>query len=74
MEECKLRAANGVEGVECDAEACVYWRLVEQLDLPDDDQERSGCAIQHFELLEGADKGVTRWLLSVKQRIEDDGR
>jgi hypothetical protein len=74
MEECKLRAANGTEGVECDAEACVYWRLVEQLDLPDDDRDRSGCAIQHFELLGGADKGVATWLLSVKERLECGGR
>jgi hypothetical protein len=70
MDECKLRAANGVRGVECDGERCTYWRLVDQLDLPLAGDDRSGCAIQYFELLDGERTGVAQWLLSVKERLE----
>ena len=70
MDECQLRAVNEVHGVECDGETCTYWRLVEHLDLPAGSQDRSGCAIQHFELLDDGNTGVAEWLLSVKERIE----
>jgi hypothetical protein len=70
MDECRLRQANEIQGVECDAERCVYWRLIDQLDLPAGYEDRSGCAIQHFALLENEDSAVAKWLLSVKERIE----
>jgi hypothetical protein len=70
MDECKLRAANEIHGVDCDAERCVYWRVVEAAGIPVSDEGSAGCAIQYFELLEGEDAGVARWLLSVKDRIE----
>lgn len=70
MDECGLRAANELHGVECDGARCTYWRLVDHLDLPAGDEDRSGCAIQHFGLLHGEKAGVAKWLLSVKERIE----
>lgn len=70
MDECKLRVANEIHGVECDGQGCMYWRIVEQLDIPVVAEGRTGCAIQYFELLEGDDAGIAQWLLSVKDRIE----
>jgi hypothetical protein len=70
-DSCKLRAANGVPGVLCDGAACVYWRLVEHLDLMEG-VDAQGCAIQAFELLDRGGE-VARWLLSVKQRVESQG-
>jgi hypothetical protein len=70
MDECKLRAANEIHGVECDGEWCTYWRLVDQLDVPVASEARSGCAIQYFRLLDGESAGVAQWLLSVKERLE----
>ena len=70
MDECKLRAANGVPDVTCDGKGCTYWRLVDQLDLTADDGDRSGCAIQHFALLAGENTCIATWLLSVKERVE----
>ncbi|MCE5202880.1 MAG: hypothetical protein LLG24_01480 [Actinomycetia bacterium] len=69
MSECKLRAACGHHGIPCDEGGCVYWRVVEQLDLGV--RESDGCAIQYFELLEG-ERGqqLAQWLLSVKERVE----
>ncbi len=63
---CKLRAAVTGTLTHCDGEACTYWRLVEHLGVTED---ASGCAVQHFELLEGGEH-VAVWLLSVKRRIE----
>jgi hypothetical protein len=68
MPECLLRAANGLPGVECDGEECVYWRLVEQLDV-DEVPVPQQCAIQHFRLLEGG-ADIAEWLLSVKLRMD----
>jgi hypothetical protein len=70
MDECQLRAANDIHGVECDGERCTYWRLVDHLDVPVVSEARSGCAIQYFELLDGESAGVAQWLLSVKERLE----
>lgn len=64
-EPCKLRAAVGIH-THCDEETCVYWRAVDHLDV---DSEGAGCAIEHFQLLEGGEE-VATWLLSVKSRIE----
>jgi len=70
MPECALKAANGQPGVGCDGQECVYWRLVEQLDLSAEPLPEQ-CAIQHFSLLDGG-SGVAVWLLSVKLRVEGD--
>lgn len=64
--ECKLRAANGAPGIPCDAEECVFWRAVEHLGV---EARSDGCAIQHFQLLDGGED-VAAWLLSVKDRLE----
>ena len=70
MPQCELKAANGMLGVTCDERECVYWRLVEQLDLSAEPLPEQ-CAIQHFSLLDGG-SGVAVWLLSVKLRVEGD--
>lgn len=74
MDECKLRAANGHPGVPCDEDRCMYWRVVDHLDIGVGSRE--GCAIQFFSLLEGGDSARAEWLLSVKERVEglDDKR
>lgn len=63
---CDLRKANDIHA-ECDGEACVYWRAVGHLDIP---QEEAGCAIRAFRMLDGGQSDVAAWLLSVKERIE----
>jgi hypothetical protein len=70
MPQCELRVANGELGVMCDEQKCVYWRLVEQLDVPEEPKPQE-CAIQYFRLLEGGSQ-VAAWLLSVKERVEGD--
>ena len=68
MPECLLRSANGQLDAGCDGEECVYWRLVEQIDVVAKPALQQ-CAIQYFQLLDrGAE--VAAWLLSVKQRVE----
>lgn len=47
----------------------MFWRLIEHVDLPTE-PGWTGCAIQHFDLLEGGEP-VAAWLLSVKERLED---
>jgi hypothetical protein len=68
-DRCELRAANGSYGVTCDGPDCMFWRLADHLELSEG-LDRDGCAIQHFELLEGGQE-VARWLLSVKRRMEE---
>jgi len=69
MGDCELRKANGIEHVACDGNGCVYWCVLEHLDLP---MERTdGCAIQSFDLLAAADDDLAAWLLSVKMRVEE---
>lgn len=70
MGDCELRKANGIAHVACDGDGCVYWRVLEHLDLPMERTE--GCAIQSFGLLTGDDDLAT-WLLSVKERVEGGG-
>lgn len=64
--ECKLRKTNGMPGMLCDTDSCIYWRVAGHMGLDDDFE---GCAIQHFEMLEGGER-MAQWLLSVKQRVE----
>ncbi|MBW6467654.1 MAG: hypothetical protein K0B85_00610 [Coriobacteriia bacterium] len=63
---CELKAANGVLA-HCDEERCVYWRVVDHLDLA---APVNGCAVQYFELLGEDGAPVASWLLSVKERVE----
>lgn len=72
MARCELKAANGLGDVPCDEWRCTYWRLVDHLGVELDD--RQGCAIQYFRLLEGEDSAVAAWLLSVKERVEEQER
>jgi len=70
MPQCALKAVNGQPDVACDGQECVYWRLVEQLDLSSAPLPEQ-CAIQHFSLLDGGSR-IAAWLLSVKLRVEGD--
>ena len=70
MPQCELKAATGTPGVACDEQECVYWRIVEQLDVSAESLPGQ-CAIQHFSLLEGG-AAIASWLLSVKGRVEGD--
>lgn len=63
---CKLRLANGTPSMLCDGDRCIYWRVAGHMDL---EHEFEGCAIQHFEMLDGGDR-MASWLLSVKDRVE----
>jgi hypothetical protein len=67
-EDCRLRAANGLDGVECDGPDCIYWRLVGHLGIAEGVDD-AGCAIQHFRMLDGGQE-VAAWLMSVKRRLE----
>ena len=64
MAECKLRLANGRQGVLCDKDGCVFWRVADHLGLAEP-SDWSGCAVQHFELLDGGQE-LASWLLSAK--------
>jgi hypothetical protein len=72
MIECKLRAASGQPGVVCDGEFCTFWRAVDLIGVTEQG-EWSGCAIQHFALLDGG-REVAVWLLSVKKRVEAEAK
>ena len=63
---CELRAVNGLPDVDCDRDECIYWRVAGHLGLA---ESEAGCAIQHFELLDGGED-VAAWLLTVKERLE----
>lgn len=63
---CDLRQAIGIH-VECDGEACVYWRAVGHLGIS---EHEAGCAIKNLGMLDAADDDVAHWLHSVKQRVE----
>lgn len=65
-ESCELRAANGIPAY-CEEELCIYWRVVDHLDLG---TPVNGCAIQYFQLLGEEGDGLASWLLSVKERVE----
>jgi hypothetical protein len=64
---CELRAASDITA-HCDEERCVYWRVVDHLELT---APVNGCAIQYFELLGEEGDSIASWLLSVKQRVGD---
>lgn len=63
---CRLRQANGVPAPPCEERDCIYWRVAEHIGVA---EAPEGCAIQHFELLDGGE-AVAEWLLSVKERLE----
>lgn len=69
MAECLLRRANGRPDTLCDEQACAFWRVADHLGVAGD-AEWSGCAIQHFSLLEGG-QDLAAWLLSAKERAEE---
>lgn len=66
VEECRLKAANGLRGVPCSGPSCILWRVVGQLDLIEGADE-DGCAVERFALLESHDRSLASWLLSVKE-------
>jgi hypothetical protein len=68
VSRCELKAANGIHAA-CDEEECVYWRVAGHLDLV---QTGTGCAIQYFELLGDEGGEIAAWLLSVRDRLEDE--
>ncbi len=65
---CDLRFATSAERRECDGKNCIYWRVLEHLDV--DRPEATGCAIRYFGMLHDADPEVGKWLLSVKERMD----
>lgn len=69
MAQCMLRLANGMPDVLCDEESCLFWRVADQLDVARSDW--SGCAIQHFALLDGG-SDLAAWLISAKERATAD--
>ncbi len=66
--KCELRRANDLGDAACAEEECIYWRVAGHLGLA---ETEAGCAIQHFQLLEGREE-LAEWLLSVKQRLEQE--
>jgi hypothetical protein len=68
MAECLLRKANGRPDTLCDDQACAFWRMVDHVGVAAD-ADWSGCAIQHFALLDGGED-LAAWLLSAKERAE----
>jgi len=68
VSECLLRAANGLPGTNCDEEYCSMWRVADHLGVADA-TEWSGCAVQHFSLLDGGEE-IAAWLLSAKERLD----
>jgi hypothetical protein len=69
MAQCMLSLANGMPDVLCDEEFCLFWRVVDLLDVAQSDW--SGCAIQHFALLGGGQE-LAAWLISAKERVTVD--
>jgi hypothetical protein len=69
MAQCMLSLANGMPDVLCDEESCLFWRVADQLDVAESDW--SGCAIQHFALLDGGNE-LAAWLISAKERATAD--
>ena len=69
MAQCMLSLANGMPDVLCDEESCLFWRVADQLDVAP--SEWSGCAIQHFALLDGG-HDLAAWLISAKKRATVD--
>jgi hypothetical protein len=66
MAQCMLSLANGERDVLCQEEFCLFWRAVDYLDVTQGDW--SGCAIQHFALLD-AGQEIAAWLMSAKRRV-----
>jgi hypothetical protein len=66
MAECLLRRMNGRPDTLCDEEYCIFWRVVDHLEVSEQ-ADWYGCAIQHFALLEGG-ADLAAWLLSAKER------
>ena len=71
MAECKLGLANGQPDTLCEEESCLFWRFVDHLDV--DQSGWSGCAIQHFSMLDGG-QDIAVWLLSAKERVLADAK
>ncbi|HEY5467623.1 MAG TPA: hypothetical protein VIK85_00790 [Coriobacteriia bacterium] len=69
MAQCMLSLANGERDVLCEEEFCLFWRAVDQLGVAQSDW--SGCAIQHFALLDGGQE-IAAWLMSAKERVAAD--
>jgi hypothetical protein len=68
-DKCELRYANGLPVQHCELDECIFWRVAEHLGV---DGNADGCAIQYYQLL--GDEDVARWLLSVKERLEQTAR
>jgi hypothetical protein len=64
-----LSLANGKPDTLCEEGFCLFWRAVDQLGVAQGDW--SGCAIEHFALLDGGDD-LAAWLISAKQRAVAD--
>lgn len=65
--KCELKAHNGIEAL-CDSAECPFWRAADYLNITHAPSD--GCAIQFFELLGERGSEISRWLLTVKERVE----
>lgn len=66
-EQCELRNVAGTSGIACEREDCVFWHVTDHVGVP---KMTEGCAIQYLELLDQGPEMV-EWLLSVKQRVDE---
>lgn len=72
-EKCHLHEANGLEAW-CSRESCIYWRLLEPLDVDADSigiSNDEGCGLQHYRIVENLSPEMAQWLLSMKKRLEN---
>lgn len=64
---CELKAGNGIKAL-CDEKECPFWRATDYIRIADAPSE--GCAIQFFSLLGESGSEISKWLLTVKERVE----
>ncbi|PKQ30052.1 MAG: hypothetical protein CVT60_02205 [Actinobacteria bacterium HGW-Actinobacteria-10] len=64
---CELKAHNGIDGL-CGEADCPFWRVADYLHIAHAPSD--GCAIQFFELLGERGSEISKWLLTVKERVE----
>ncbi len=67
-ESCLLHEANGLEAW-CTREKCIYWRLLDAQDIEVSNSE--ACGLQHFGIIGKIDSKTAKWLLNMKNRLEN---
>lgn len=64
---CELKAHSGIDAP-CDEAECPFWRATDFLGIAH--APTDGCALQFFSLLGEQGSEISRWLLTVKERVE----